>query len=44
MLCELIIENVAVIEKAVIDFRKGFTCLTGETGAVNPLSLIPSMQ
>ena len=33
MLCELIIENVAVIEKAVIDFRKGFTCLTGETGA-----------
>ena len=33
MLCELIIENVAVIEKASIDFREGFTCLTGETGA-----------
>ena len=33
MLCELIIENVAVIEKANIDFREGFTCLTGETGA-----------
>ncbi len=33
MLCELIIENVAVIEKARIDFSQGFTCLTGETGA-----------
>ena len=33
MLCELIIENVAVIEKADINFRNGFTCLTGETGA-----------
>ncbi|MBR4035921.1 MAG: AAA family ATPase, partial [Oscillospiraceae bacterium] len=33
MLCELIIENVAVIEKASINFREGFTCLTGETGA-----------
>jgi len=33
MLCELIIENVAVIEKAHINFREGFTCLTGETGA-----------
>lgn len=33
MLCELIIENVAVIEKARIDLREGFTCLTGETGA-----------
>ncbi len=33
MLCELIIENVAVIEKASINFRDGFTCLTGETGA-----------
>lgn len=33
MLCELIIENVAVIEKAHIDFSEGFTCLTGETGA-----------
>ncbi|MBQ5326510.1 MAG: DNA repair protein RecN [Oscillospiraceae bacterium] len=33
MLCELIIENVAVIEKAHINFSEGFTCLTGETGA-----------
>ncbi len=33
MLCELIIENVAVIEKANINFANGFTCLTGETGA-----------
>ena len=33
MLCELIIENVAVIEKADIVFKEGFTCLTGETGA-----------
>ena len=33
MLSELIIENVAVIEKADINFKEGFTCLTGETGA-----------
>ncbi|MBQ3008692.1 MAG: AAA family ATPase, partial [Oscillospiraceae bacterium] len=33
MLCELIIENVAVIEKAHINLSEGFTCLTGETGA-----------
>ena len=33
MLKELIIENVAVIEKANIEFDGGFTCLTGETGA-----------
>ncbi|MBE6877603.1 MAG: DNA repair protein RecN [Ruminococcaceae bacterium] len=33
MLRELTIENVAVIEKANISFDKGFTCLTGETGA-----------
>lgn len=33
MLRELTIENVAVIEKASIDFKDGFTCLTGETGA-----------
>ena len=37
MLCELIIENVAVIEKADIVFKDGFTCLTGETGAGNSL-------
>ncbi|MEG1862308.1 MAG: DNA repair protein RecN [Oscillospiraceae bacterium] len=33
MLCELIIENVAVIEKVSIRLDEGFTCLTGETGA-----------
>lgn len=33
MLRELTIENVAVIEKASISFKEGFTCLTGETGA-----------
>lgn len=33
MLYELMIENVAVIEKVRINFRDGFTCLTGETGA-----------
>lgn len=33
MLRELTIENVAVIEKANINFNNGFTCLTGETGA-----------
>ena len=33
MLKELTIENVAVIEKANIEFNSGFTCLTGETGA-----------
>ncbi|MBQ7284588.1 MAG: AAA family ATPase, partial [Oscillospiraceae bacterium] len=33
MLRELTIENVAVIEKASINFNNGFTCLTGETGA-----------
>ena len=33
MLCQLYIENVAVIEKAEINFDKGFEVLTGETGA-----------
>ena len=33
MLTELHIENIAVIEKADIEFRKGLTVLTGETGA-----------
>ena len=33
MLTELHIENIAVIEKADIDFRSGMTVLTGETGA-----------
>ncbi len=33
MLTQLHIENIAVIEKADIDFRPGLTVLTGETGA-----------
>lgn len=33
MLSQLYIENIAVIEKASIDFQKGFNILTGETGA-----------
>lgn len=33
MLCELTIEQVAVIEKATVHFQKGFNVLTGETGA-----------
>lgn len=33
MLATLNIENIAVIEKANIDFSDGFICLTGETGA-----------
>ncbi len=33
MLSTLYIENLAVIEKAIIDFNKGFTVFTGETGA-----------
>lgn len=33
MLSNLYIENVAVIEKASIDFTQGFNVLTGETGA-----------
>ncbi len=33
MLSQLYIENIAVIEKATIDFHKGLNVLTGETGA-----------
>ncbi len=33
MLSQLYIENIAVIEKASIDFKPGFNVLTGETGA-----------
>lgn len=33
MLSELTIENIAVIEKARLLLKNGFTCLTGETGA-----------
>ncbi|MDR2654720.1 MAG: DNA repair protein RecN [Oscillospiraceae bacterium] len=45
MLCELYIENVAVIEKAEISFGQGFNVLTGETGAgktilINSINII----
>ena len=33
MLRELHIENIAIIEKADIEFFKGFNVMTGETGA-----------
>ncbi|MBQ7006788.1 MAG: DNA repair protein RecN [Oscillospiraceae bacterium] len=33
MLCNLQIENIAIIEKASVDFVDGFNVLTGETGA-----------
>ena len=33
MLCSLHIENIAVIERADIEFSRGFCTLTGETGA-----------
>ena len=33
MLASLKIENVAVIEKAEVNFTPGFNVLTGETGA-----------
>ena len=33
MLSQLYIENIAVIEKATVDFHAGFNVLTGETGA-----------
>lgn len=33
MLCELQIENIAIIKKAVISFQKGLHVMTGETGA-----------
>ena len=33
MLTQLYIENIAVIERAAIDFQPGFNVLTGETGA-----------
>lgn len=33
MLTQLFISNIAVIERASIDFENGFTVLTGETGA-----------
>ena len=33
MLIELVVENIAIIQKAQISFGPGFTALTGETGA-----------
>jgi len=33
MIRELAVENLAIIEKAVLTFESGFTALTGETGA-----------
>ena len=33
MLTSLLIKNLAVIKEASIDFERGFTVLTGETGA-----------
>lgn len=33
MICELFIQNIAVIEKLRIDFKSGMSVLTGETGA-----------
>jgi DNA repair protein RecN (Recombination protein N) len=36
MLQLLHIENIAVIERADIEFGAGFNVLTGETGAGNP--------
>ena len=33
MLSQLYLENIAVIEKVSVDFREGFSVLTGETGA-----------
>ena len=33
MLSQLFINQIAVIERASIDFDRGFTVLTGETGA-----------
>ncbi len=43
VLSQLYIENVAVIEKATIEFHKGFNILTGETGAGKSI-IIDSMH
>ena len=42
MLRELFIENFALIDCLRLEFGRGFNILTGETGAGNRLSLIPS--
>ncbi|MEG2720808.1 MAG: AAA family ATPase, partial [Oscillospiraceae bacterium] len=33
MLATLNIENIAIIKKAVVEFKDGFNVMTGETGA-----------
>lgn len=43
MLSQLYIENIAVIEKATIEFHKGLNILTGETGAGKSI-IIDSMH
>jgi len=43
MLAELKIENVAVIEKAEVQFTPGLNVLTGETGAGKSIMIDPSM-
>ena len=45
MLCYLSIKNIVLIEKLELDFKEGFTVLTGETGAgksiiIDAISLI----
>lgn len=49
MLINLSIQNVAVIEKAEVDFSEGFNILTGETGAgksllIDSLSMVLGMR
>ena len=49
MLINLSIQNVAVIEKADVDFSEGFNILTGETGAgksllIDSLSMVLGMR
>lgn len=49
MLVSLSIDNVAVIEKAEVEFEKGFNALTGETGAgksllIDSLSMVLGMR
>lgn len=39
MIEKLIIENFALIDKVTIDFRKGFTVITGETGSGKSIML-----
>lgn len=49
MLVSLSIDNVAIIEKAEVEFEKGFNVLTGETGAgksllIDSLSMVLGMR